>query len=128
MDPLGFGLENYDAIGHWRTQDGNFPIDSSGTLPSGKRFSTPAQMKEILRSNPEAFARCLSEKMLTYALGRGLERYDRPAVKKIVAQLAANDYRFSALISGVVESLPFQMRRGEEEKHVTQTIAQAHRP
>jgi hypothetical protein len=128
MDPLGFGLENYDAIGHWRTKDGSFPIDSSGTLPSGKRFTTPAEMKEILRSNPEAFAQCLSEKMLTYALGRGLERYDRPAVKKIVAQLAANDYRFDELISGVVESLPFQMRRGEGDTHATQTIAQAHHP
>jgi hypothetical protein len=85
-------------------------------------------MKEILRSNPEAFAQCLSEKMLTYALGRGLERYDRPAVKKIVAQLAANDYRFDELISGVVESLPFQMRRGEGDTHATQTIAQAHHP
>jgi hypothetical protein len=128
MDPLGFGLENYDAIGHWRTKDGSFPIDSSGTLPTGKSFTTPAQMKQILRSNPAAFARCLSEKMLTYALGRGLERYDRPAVKQLVAQLTANDYRFDTLVSGIVESLPFQMRRGEGETHVTQTLAQAHHP
>ena len=128
MDPLGFGLENYDGIGRWRTVDGSFPIDSSGTLPSGKSFTTPAQMKEILRSNPDAFSQCLSEKMLTYALGRGLERYDRPAVKKIIEQLAANDFRFDVLVSGIVESLPFQMRRGEGETHVTQTVAQAHHP
>jgi len=128
MDPLGFGLENYDGIGQWRTMDGKFPIDSSGKLPSGKSFTTPAQMKEILRSNPDAFAQCMGEKMLTYALGRGLERYDRPAVKKIVARLAANDYRFNELVSGIIESLPFQMRRGEGETHVTETIAQAHHP
>jgi hypothetical protein len=66
--------------------------------------------------------------MLTYALGRGLERYDRPAVKKIIEQLAANDFRFDVLVSGIVESLPFQMRRGEGETHVTQTVAQAHHP
>ncbi len=128
MDPLGFGLENYNAIGEWRTQDGKFPIDSSGTLPSGKSFTTPAQMKAILKSNPRAFAQCVTEKMLTYALGRGLERYDRPAVNKIVDRLQANDYKFSEIISGIVESLPFQMRRGEEERHVTQTVAKANTP
>ncbi len=128
MDPLGFGLENYNAIGQWRVLDGKFPIDSSGTLPSGKSFTTPAQMKEILVANPRAFAQCVTEKMLTYALGRGLERYDRPAVKQIVDGLQAGDYKFSQIISGIVESLPFQMRRGEGERHVTQTVAQASTP
>jgi mono/diheme cytochrome c family protein len=128
MDPLGFGLENYNAIGQWRTADGKFPIDPSGTLPTGQSFSGSQQMKEILKANPRAFAQCLTEKMLTYALGRGLERYDRPAVEKIVDRLQANDYKFSQLISGIIESLPFQERRGEGERHVTQTLAKASAP
>jgi hypothetical protein len=113
MDPLGFGLENYDTIGHWRTQDGKFPIDSTGTLPGDKSFSTPAEMKEILKADRDAFARCLTEKMLTYALGRGVERYDRPAVNLISRQLAASDYRFSRLVLEIVKSLPFEERHGE---------------
>ena len=113
MDPLGFGLENYDTIGHWRTQDGKFPIDSTGTLPGGKTFSTPAEMKEILKADRDAFARCITEKMLTYALGRGVERYDRPAVNLISRQLAASDYRFSRLVLEIVKSLPFEERHGE---------------
>ncbi len=113
MDPLGFGLENYDAVGHWRTQDGKFPIDAAGTLPGGKTFSTPAEMKEILKADRDAFARCLAEKMLTYALGRGVERYDRPAVNLICRRLAADDYRFSRLVLEIVKSLPFEERHGE---------------
>jgi hypothetical protein len=128
MDPLGFGLENFNAIGQWRDKDGKFAIDSSGTLPDGKSFKGPAELKAILRSDPRAFAQCLAEKMMTYALGRGLERYDRPAVKKIVARAAADDYKFAEFISGIVESLPFQMRRGEGERNVTQTVAQTHTP
>lgn len=128
MDPLGFGLENYNAIGQWREKDGNFPIDSSGTLPNGKSFTTPAQMKEILLSDPHAFTQCVVEKVLTYALGRGLERYDRPAVKKIVDDVQANDYKFSKLITDVIDSFPFQMRRGEGERNVTQSIAKASAP
>jgi hypothetical protein len=113
MDPLGFGLENYDTIGHWRTQDGKFPIDSTGTLPGDKSFSTPAEMKEILKADRDAFARCLTEKMLTYALGRGVERYDRPAVNLISRRLAASDYRFSRMVLEIVKSLPFEERHGE---------------
>jgi hypothetical protein len=113
MDPLGFGLENYDTIGQWRTQDGKFPIDSTGTLPGDKSFSTPAEMKEILKADRDAFARCLTEKMLTYALGRGVERYDRPAVNLICRRLAASDYRFSRLVLEIVKSLPFEERHGE---------------
>ena len=81
MDPLGFGLENYDAIGRWRTQDGEFPIDSSGVLPSGKSFSTPAEMRQVLAGMLPEFSQCLTQKMLTYALGRGVERFDRPAIR-----------------------------------------------
>jgi hypothetical protein len=114
MDPLGFGFENYDAIGRWRTADGGFPIDSSGTLPDGKSFNGPAELKSILKADRGAFARGLTEKLLTYALGRGLERYDKRTVDEITTKLAANDYRISVLILEIVKSMPFQMRRGEK--------------
>ena len=112
MDPIGFGLENYDASGAWREQEGKFPIDASGTLPSGKSFNGPGELKTVLKSQPELFARNLTEKMLTYALGRGLESYDRSAVNEIEQRLAANGYRFSTLVMEVVKSRPFLMRSG----------------
>ncbi len=96
MDPLGFALENYNAIGHWRTQDATQPIDSSGVLPNGKKFTGSAELKDILAGNRNAFAECLTEKLMIYALGRGLEGYDRAATRKIVASLPQNDYRFSS--------------------------------
>ena len=113
MDVLGFGLENYDAIGKWRTMDGKFPVDVSGTFPNGKSFSTPAEMKILLKEELPDFARCITEKMLTYSLGRGLERYDRKTVDEIVRKLSASGYQFQTLISEIVLSLPFQSRRGE---------------
>jgi hypothetical protein len=116
MDPLGFGLENFNAIGEWREKDGKFPIDSSGLLPDGQTFKGPDELKAILRGNKDAFAECVTEKMLTYALGRGLERYDRPAMKEITAKLGRADYRFSTLVMGIVDSLPFQMRRAKESQ------------
>jgi hypothetical protein len=116
MDPLGFGLENYDAIGAWRTQDGKSPVDASGRLPDGRSFQGPQELKAILKAEREAFAECLTEKLLTYALGRGLERYDRPAVKQIVRDVAAADYRFSGLVLGIVRSLPFQYRNQYRER------------
>ncbi len=111
MDPLGFGLENFNAIGQWRTQDGKFPVDSSGTLPDGRSFNGPDALKVILKNDRDAFTRGLTEKLLTYALGRGTERYDRPVVKKIATRVAANNYRFSSLTLEIVSSLPFQYRR-----------------
>jgi cytochrome c5 len=111
MDPLGFGLENFDAIGAWRTQDGKFPVDTSGQLPDGRSFQGPEELKAILRADREAFAECLTEKLLTYGLGRGLERYDRPVVKKIARSVAVNNYRFSSLVLEIAKSMPFQMRR-----------------
>lgn len=123
MDPLGFGLENYDAIGHWRTQDGKFPVDSAGTLPGGRSFHGPTELKAILRGDRDAFARCVTEKLLTYALGRGLERYDKPAVNLICSRLSASDYRFTQLVLGIVESLPFQMRHGESPNRTPQQVA-----
>ncbi|MEO7143777.1 MAG: DUF1588 domain-containing protein, partial [Bryobacteraceae bacterium] len=118
MDPLGFGLSNFDAIGRWRTHDGKFPIDASGTLPNGKTFTGPAELKKLLMNDKDAFAHCITEKMLTYALGRGLESYDKPAVNSITEQLAAGNYRFSRLVTGIVTSIPFQMRRGEAPKTI----------
>jgi hypothetical protein len=111
MDPLGFGLENFDAIGAWRDKEGSFPIDASGTLPGGRSFAGPKALKSILREREADFARCLSEKLLTFALGRGLDYYDKCAVDKIVAAIGQNDYRFSALVLGIVNSDPFQKRR-----------------
>lgn len=114
MDPLGFGLENFDAIGSWRAQDGQQPIDSSGTLPDGRSFKGARELKVILQADRNAFAECLTEKLLTYALGRGLERYDKPTIKKIAGNVAASDYRFSSLVLEIVNSMPFQKRRGEK--------------
>jgi hypothetical protein len=116
MDVLGFGLENYDATGKWRTVDGKFTIDSSGTMPNGKSFTNPAEMRTLLRSDLDDFTRCLTEKMLTYSLGRGLERYDRKTVDSITKKLAASDHRFQTLVYEIVRSLPFQQRRGETIK------------
>jgi hypothetical protein len=116
MDPLGFGLENFNAIGKYRTKDGTFPIDASGTLPDGRKFTSAVELENVLASQPQAFAECITEKMLTYALGRGLERYDKPAVRSIIDKLAAEDYKFSVLVRGIVNSMPFQMRRGDPGK------------
>jgi mono/diheme cytochrome c family protein len=115
MDPLGFALENYDAIGKWRTMDGKFPVDSSGTLPNGKTFNTPGEMRTVLKSQLPQFSRCIVEKMLTYSLGRGLGSYDRRTVDEIDRKLAASGYGFQSLIYEVVHSLPFQSRRGEQQ-------------
>jgi len=113
MDVLGFGLENYDAVGKWRTLDGKFPIDSSGTLPNGKSFSGPAELRVLLKEELPEFARCLTEKMLTYSLGRGLEKYDNRTVDEITRKVAASGFQFQTLILEIVRSLPFQSRRGE---------------
>jgi mono/diheme cytochrome c family protein len=112
MDPIGFGLENFDAIGGWRTKDGDSPVDSSGEL-SGRRFSGPLQLIQILKGDKDEFERCLTEKMLTYALGRGLEPYDNCNVDAAAKRIAGKGHRFSALVSEVVMSEPFRMRRGD---------------
>jgi hypothetical protein len=113
MDPLGFALENYDAIGRWRTRDGAFPIDASGVLPNGKAFSGPAELRQILSQMSPDLSRTLTEKLLTYALGRGVASYDRPAVRSITRKLEASDGGFQRLVREVTRSLPFQSRRGE---------------
>jgi mono/diheme cytochrome c family protein len=118
MDPLGFALENYDAIGKWRTMDGGFPVDSTGVLPGGKKFSNSAEMRQILSERVPELTRTLTEKLLIYSLGRGLQRYDRPTVNGITRKVAASGYGFQALVQEVVRSLPFQSRRAEEVKAV----------
>ena len=115
MDPLGFGLENFDAVGAWRTMDGKLPIDATGLLPDGRTFKGPEELRTILGGDRDAFARALTSKLLTYALGRGLERYDARTVKAIAASLPARQYRFSALVLEIVRSLPFQSRRPSRE-------------
>ncbi len=113
MDPVGFTLENYDAVGRWRTAMDGKPIDASGGLPDGSKFDGVAGLEKALLQRPDAFAGTFTEKLLTYALGRGVEYYDGPAVRKIVAQSQADDFRFSSFILGVVNSAPFQMRRSQ---------------
>ncbi|MGA2064543.1 MAG: DUF1592 domain-containing protein [Thermoguttaceae bacterium] len=116
MDALGFALENFDAVGAWRTKDGNFPIDAAAQLPDGRSFNGPRELKAVLRGSKEQFARCLTEKLLTYAVGRGVEPYDRPAVEGIVSAAKAGDYKFSTLVLGIVHSDPFQKRRGKNKE------------
>lgn len=114
MDPIGFAFEHFDGIGAWRERDGSEPVETAGSLNSGEAFQDHRQLNQILASaKRDDFLRCLSEKLLTFALGRGLEYYDRPAVQAITRQLESGDGRFSTLVMGVVDSVPFQMRRGE---------------
>ena len=116
MDPIGFALENYDGVGKWRTKDGGSAIDASGKLPGGVEFNGPAGLKKLLLANyRDDFVTTVTEKLLTYALGRGLEYYDQPAVRSIARQAARENYRISALIAAVVQSTPFQMRRTLEQ-------------
>ncbi len=113
MDVLGFGLDNYNGIGKWRTKDGKFDIDSTGTMPGGKSFSGPAEMKAILMNEMPLIADCVVSKMMTYALGRGLMPYDRPTVNSITEKLAPQGYPFQSIVYEIIQSLPFQSRRGE---------------
>ena len=110
MDPIGFGLENFDAAGAWRDKDGNFDIDSSGTLPDGRTFTGAKGLRQILLSQSHAFTENFTEKLLTYALGRGLERSDRALVGQISSQVASHDHKFSSLVTAIVHSPAFQMR------------------
>jgi len=114
MDPIGFSLENYDAVGAFRTKDGAFDIDASGEFADGSRFSGPGDLKSILMSKTEDFVRCLTEKMMTYALGRGIEYYDRPTIEKIVQAMPGKQYKMQALIQEIVLSEPFLMRGMQE--------------
>jgi hypothetical protein len=117
MDPIGFGLENYDAIGAWRNRDAGVPIDPAGRLATGETFKGASDLSQMLmKKKRDEFVQCLSEKLLTYALGRGTEYYDRPAIEQIARNTAKNRYKFTSLIMEVVRSVPFQMRRGEGDR------------
>ena len=110
MDPIGFGLENFDASGAWRERDGQFPIDSSGVFSSGESFRGPEELKQVLRAQSRLFVRNVTEKLLTYSLGRGVEASDRKAVEAITKRVSANGNKFSALVREIVQSPLFQMR------------------
>jgi hypothetical protein len=122
MDAIGFALENYNAIGGFRSKDGEFEIDSSGQFPDGTSFNGPADLKQIIVDRKNLFVRCLTEKMLTYALGRGLAYYDRPTIERMVTNLESNDYKFSALITEIVKSYPFRLRRGIPESELKEEL------
>jgi len=112
MDPLGLALENFNALGMWREKERGQPIDAAGKLITGESFDNIRELKRILKSEHRSdFYRCLTEKLLTYALGRGLEYYDVETVDRIVARLEQENGRFSALLMGIIESAPFQKRR-----------------
>ncbi len=113
MDPVGFSLENFDAVGRWRSVEEGVPIDASGGLPDGSRFDNVAGLEQALIRRPEMLVSTLTQKLLTFALGRGVETYDAPAVRQIVRDAARDDYRFSSLVLGVVNSVPFQMRKSK---------------
>jgi mono/diheme cytochrome c family protein len=110
MDPLGFALENFDAIGKWRPSESGVPIDASGSLPDGTSFEGPSGLRQMLAGREQAFVATVTTKLLTYALGRGVEHYDMPAIRKIVRD-TGNESRWSSIIMGIVKSVPFQMRR-----------------
>jgi mono/diheme cytochrome c family protein len=120
MDPLGFALENFDAVGKWRDLEGGKPIDASGQTPDGHAFNGPAELRQLVVARQERFVAALTSKLMTYALGRGLEYYDAPAVRKIVRDAAPSQYRWSAIVLGIVRSLPFQQRMSSD---ATQEIA-----
>ena len=113
MDPIGFALENFDGVGRFRTMEGGTAIDVSGELFDGTRFNGPVELRKVLLERQEQLAQTVIEKLLTYALGREVESYDMPAVRKILREAAPGGYRWSSLISGVIESVPFQMRRSQ---------------
>jgi hypothetical protein len=114
LDPLGFSLEQFDAIGRFRTEEGGVAIEASGALPDGTVLNGVEGLKKVVLSRRDQFVECLAGKMLTYALGRGLESYDQPAVRSIRRAVASEDFRFSSLVLGIVNSVPFQMRRSPD--------------
>ncbi len=111
MDPLGFALENYDAIGRWRTSDGKFPIDASGELSTGRKFSGPVELKDLLLEQKDAFARTLTKNLLIYALGRGLQGNDECVIREAIQSADENEYRFSSVVIAIVKSYPFRYRQ-----------------
>jgi hypothetical protein len=116
MDPIGFAFEKFDAVGAFREKDGGFAIDTAATLPDGRQIGGVEDLRAVLKDRKEQVARALAERLMTYALGRGIEYYDKPAIDKIVAAIAKDDYRFSALAAEIAKSDPFRLRRGKEQQ------------
>jgi hypothetical protein len=110
IDPIGFALENYDAVGRWRESELEHPVNATGGLPDGNQFDGVQGLEEALLQRPEVFVRTLTEKLLVYALGRGLSPNDGAAVRRIVSEAAADNYRFSSIVQGITHSAPFRMR------------------
>ncbi len=127
MDPLGFSLDNFDAVGQWRSKEAGLPIDASGQLADGTKVNGVVDLRKALLTHPERFVGTMTEKLMTYALGRGLEYYDMPVVRSIAREAARNDYRFSAIVMGIVRSTPFQMRHAREADPPPVTTADARR-
>jgi hypothetical protein len=126
IDPVGFALENFNSVGQWREADLNgSPIDATGTLADGSAVGSPVELRQVILSRPDAFVTILTERMMTYALGRGLEPVDMAVVRDIVTRASQDDYSFMTIISGIVESEPFQSRTKLEEPENVGTIAQA---
>ena len=123
IDPLGFGLDNYDAIGRWRVATADTPLDTAGVLPSGEKFDGPAELKKVLSGKRDRFVENVCEQVLSYALGRELKPYDKPAIKELSAAVAKDGYRFSTLISAVVRSFPFQHRKNAATASATATAS-----
>jgi hypothetical protein len=115
MDPLGFALENFDALGKWRSESDGAPIDAGSSLPNGASFSGADGLRKLLGEQEEDFVRTLTEKLLAYAIGRGVDYHDLPAVRQVVRDAAPSNYRWSAIILGIVKSTPFRMGSVEDE-------------
>lgn len=115
MDPIGFAMENFDAVGRWRDAESGKAIDSSGVFPDGTKFEGMAGLRKVLLSRPDQFVGTIAGKLLMYGIGRNLQYYDTPAVRGIVREAAKSNYTFSSLILGVVKSTPFQMRQSQKE-------------
>src|SRR5262249_27802599 len=109
MDPLGFSLENFDADGKWRAEADGVPVDATGALPDGSHFDGAIGLRTLLASHKEDFVRTFTGKLLAYAAGRGIEYSDQPAIRKIARDAAQTDYRWSSIILGITESIPFRM-------------------
>jgi hypothetical protein len=126
IDPPGFALENFNSVGQWRTAMSNgAKIDANGVLADGTKINGPVELRQAILSRPDAFVSVVTERMMVYALGRGLEPSDMPIVRRIVRKAAQNGYRLSAIVNGIIESAPFQMRTRLEPAQPSSTVARA---
>jgi hypothetical protein len=127
MDPIGFALENFDAVGVWRTNDSGFKIDPSGQMFDGAKLDGPASLRQAIVGHSDAFITAFTENLLAYGLGRVIDYHDEPVVREIAREAARNGNRFSAFVLGVVRSMPFQMRRAEDAEPASTDVIADHR-